>query len=487
MPFTITRASLFLVFCTALVFPAAAETPAAAADSEAVADSPAGEDLPAGYESPADSPSEPVEKKHPLIAVGEILFTNLLLTNTNSYLFNFPWALPTIQSVRDNFTVPWQWEDVDGFKVNQLGHPYQGGVYFNAGRANGFNFYQSLAFSAFGSAAWETFGEAQHAAVNDMITTTLAAAPLGEMTHRLFLNAYGAGVPLPLAFLISPMDGLNLLLNRGSIKASGGNLYECSFYAGAAYSNLSYEEDGGKSLYSFAGFSGDLGFSVIYGDPFDQQSSVPYEHFELNASFGTNVVNHIDIRVISDGYLFSFSPVYTDSDALSTGLSLHFDFISLGELDKHDSTIDQSSTALDYTVKYRHLIREGLALSLKAHAGLTFMGVSDYYSPYTEDKSLKNYGLGSNAKLFFDLESQKLGRLSLSLFHYYLLTVPKTTAVSSGAVYWIFADISGFLRISEHVSIGMANSFILEKGGAAELPAVRKLSNTVKTFVRWNL
>src|SRR5262245_60248106 len=44
--------------------------------------------------------------------------------------------------------------DLDDFTVNQIGHPYQGNNYFNAGRANGLNFYESAAVTAFGSATW---------------------------------------------------------------------------------------------------------------------------------------------------------------------------------------------------------------------------------------------------------------------------------------------------------------------------------------------
>ena len=52
----------------------------------------------------------------------------------------------------------WVW-DLDDFVVNQIGHPYQGNNYFNAGRSNGLSFYESAAVTAFGSGTWEYFGE----------------------------------------------------------------------------------------------------------------------------------------------------------------------------------------------------------------------------------------------------------------------------------------------------------------------------------------
>ena len=77
----------------------------------------------------------------------------------------------------------WVW-DLDDFAVNQIGHPYQGNNYFNAGRANGLSFYESAAMAAFGSATWEYFGETNHASLNDFINTTLGGIAIGEVLHR---------------------------------------------------------------------------------------------------------------------------------------------------------------------------------------------------------------------------------------------------------------------------------------------------------------
>ncbi len=82
-----------------------------------------------------------------------------------------------------NMEQGWVW-DLDDFAVNQIGHPYQGNNYFNAGRANGLSFYESAAMAAFGSATWEYFGETNHASLNDFINTTLGGIAIGEVLHR---------------------------------------------------------------------------------------------------------------------------------------------------------------------------------------------------------------------------------------------------------------------------------------------------------------
>ena len=82
-----------------------------------------------------------------------------------------------------NMKQGWVW-DLDDFLVNQIGHPYQGSNYFNAGRANGLSFWESAGMTAFGSGTWEYFGETNHASLNDLINTTLGGIALGEMLHR---------------------------------------------------------------------------------------------------------------------------------------------------------------------------------------------------------------------------------------------------------------------------------------------------------------
>ena len=82
-----------------------------------------------------------------------------------------------------NMEQGWVW-DLDDFVVNQMGHPYQGNNYFNAGRANGLSFWESAGITAFGSGTWEYFGETNHASLNDLINTTLGGIALGEMFHR---------------------------------------------------------------------------------------------------------------------------------------------------------------------------------------------------------------------------------------------------------------------------------------------------------------
>jgi hypothetical protein len=109
----------------------------------------------------------------------------------------------------------WNW-DLDDFSINQFGHPYQGNSYFTTGRANGLNFWESSALTAFGSGTWEYFGETGQASFNDFINTTLGGIALGEMFHRaawLVRDTRATGKSRRMreiaAMAIDPMTGFN--------------------------------------------------------------------------------------------------------------------------------------------------------------------------------------------------------------------------------------------------------------------------------------
>jgi hypothetical protein len=104
----------------------------------------------------------------------------------------------TMGSVRRNLHSSWV-EDRDPFAINQMGHPYQGSVYFNLARSNGLTFWESLGYAFAGSAVWEVAGETTPPSRNDQITTSFGGSFLGEALYRmasLALDRGGDSAPL---------------------------------------------------------------------------------------------------------------------------------------------------------------------------------------------------------------------------------------------------------------------------------------------------
>ena len=430
--------------------------------------------------------------KGAFFGVSEALFCNTLIM-VNNIVFNSltgmaTWAKPSSEALRKNLTRSWEWEDTDGYLVNFFGHPYQGSTYFSAGRVNGFTFYESVLLSAFGSSSWETFFESNHASINDAIITTVGSMSVGEIIYRLFLEARAADLPGFVGLLINPLAAFHYWLGRQTPPSHGRNLYQLEFRFAPGFAQTEYTVSGmDEKLYSFLGLYGNVSITAVYGNPFEQDSRVPFNHFEMFFNFGLDFFKYNSMRFISDGYLFSFSPVYTKTDTLSSGLTLNLDFVSLGASGNQDSTLDQFSNALDWTVKYQHIFPRNTIIRAKAHAGFTFMGASKYYSP-PRKRDLKNYGYGFNAKLFFNLENEKFGRLETGIYGYMLLPYPGTSKLSaSSKTYWFYSEATYSHYIGRHLSLGVTDLFGIERGFYGEFPDTSKFNNEVKIFLAWNM
>jgi hypothetical protein len=118
----------------------------------------------------------------------------------------------SIGSIRRNLHSSWVL-DRDPFEVNQLGHPYQGSVYFGLARSNGLSFWESLGYAFGGSAVWEIAGETTPPSRNDQITTSFGGSFLGEALYRManlvIEQGYGLAPPWheAAAAVISPPLG----------------------------------------------------------------------------------------------------------------------------------------------------------------------------------------------------------------------------------------------------------------------------------------
>lgn len=225
--------------------------------------------------------------------------------------------------------------DLDDFGVNQIGHPYQGSNYFNAGRANGLNFYESAALTAFGSATWEFFGETNHASLNDFINTTLGGITLGEMFHRagwLIRNTQATGKRRLWseigATALDPITGLNRFTSGDASRVSDKPPeFVPSSLGGVASAGVLWH--GSQSSAFTAAGDPFLEVDGYYGDTNTGHSHTPYDAFWVRMRFGggrafseARVRGRLFGQPITKGAL-QFSMIqtynYQNNDAYSTG------------------------------------------------------------------------------------------------------------------------------------------------------------------------
>ena len=90
-------------------------------------------------------------EKHFWVAVGEVAILEFIPWAMAKWVRNWEdpndnWANVSSKSWWNNITQGWVY-DGDNFTTNNFAHPYHGALFFNAGRSNGYDFWESTAFS----------------------------------------------------------------------------------------------------------------------------------------------------------------------------------------------------------------------------------------------------------------------------------------------------------------------------------------------------
>ena len=119
-----------------------------------------------------------------LIPAVEIIGFDVLLNLYNRRFSGSSDYDSNLSTIRHNLSSSWN-TDKDPFKINQLGHPYQGSMYHGFARSAGLNYWESLGYSLAGSAFWEIAGEKVPPSKNDMISTGFGGSFLGESLFRM--------------------------------------------------------------------------------------------------------------------------------------------------------------------------------------------------------------------------------------------------------------------------------------------------------------
>jgi hypothetical protein len=155
-------------------------------------------------------------------AVGEVVAINILVWSFNEYIRGADFTQVSPRSWWENISGGFTYDD-NHFTTNMFAHPYHGSLYHSAGRANGFNYWESLGFSLFGSAMWECCGETHPPAWNDWIATGVGGAAVGESLYRLsgtVLDNTATGSERTWreigAFALNPVRGFNRLVSGRS-------------------------------------------------------------------------------------------------------------------------------------------------------------------------------------------------------------------------------------------------------------------------------
>ena len=242
------------------------------------------------------------------MGVGNVFVVQLIPFSVSNFVTKEEWAKVSPQTWANNFSYPWQWDDND-FQNNQFAHPYQGNMYFNSGRTNGYDFWASSAWSLGGSLMWEYFFEAWAPAPNDVVNTVIGGAVLGESLYRisrLVLDNEATGSERVWreigAAVLNPVGGFNRLV-RGETHKVSANPAEWRPSAVLGLLDVGYR----RTVQSIASGNIETGsnqwnatFLLSYGDPVKDLSRKPFSYFAIRADLAgpgnEGLINQLSAR-----------------------------------------------------------------------------------------------------------------------------------------------------------------------------------------------
>ncbi len=438
-------------------------------------------------QSEADFDSEPkaFDVKDIVIATGDVFLINMAFNSGARIFLQEEYSNTNLDTMKENLHRNWCW-DKDGFFMNQAGHPYQGSLYFNAGRSNGLNFWQSFIVTAGGSLMWEEFGETTYPAVNDFITTPICGTIVGETLHRLYVDA--SEIFPPLAWLISPMDAINSMCKGKKPKVSGRTEeIDFIFHGGLDSSSVDFSDTLEDEKIKKG--SGGIEFHVQYGNPDGHTTKEAFDLFTADLDFSTSF--HYKIDYCIDGFLYSHALYFEKSEG-TLGVNLLYE----GE---KSSEVDFSNAALG--VKYNGVTSfENSSGKFRYFAQIDgiFLGTRGLYR-LQEDIRLRtdiedklnpprsyNFVGGLLFKTGFSLSGEKLGTLygegEVNLAIPYIYS--KLEESEATKHFMAHAKLGYEHKITRHFTLGLSDSIIYKADWFTNEADTVQILNTAKIYTK---
>lgn len=278
----------------------------------------------------------------------------------------------SIGSIRRNLRGPWVVDD-DPFRVNQLGHPYQGSMYHGFARSAGFGYWQSAAYAFAGSAAWEIAGERTPPSRNDQISTGIGGTFLGEALFRManLLLEKGGGLPPFWRETVAAGISPSLAFNRHVMGIQKNGFFpsnDAPYYSQLQVGFMGTAQDARGASSGVTKRELQVDYSLDYGMPGkdDYVYRRPFDHFVFRATMSSaNGFENVLTRGLLVGSDYKAGPRYRGV----WGLYGSYDYIS-------PQTFRISSTALSLGTTGQWRASKELSVQASLMGGLGYAAVS---------------------------------------------------------------------------------------------------------------
>lgn len=351
------------------------------------------------------------EKKNFWRAGAEVIGLNIGLWSFDRFVKKGSYAYISWETIKENFKHGFEWDD-DHLSVNMFAHPYNGALFFNAGRSNGFNFWQSELFAIGGSAMWEMFMECEYPSTSDIIATPIGGAAIGEVLFRssdLIIDDRSSGgerIGREVAvFLLDPMRGINRIVT--------GQAWKKRSTSGRSFGlpPISVELSIGPRILAMVDNSGvrvgpAIEGNIEYGDRFEETTKIPYNYFSFLIEAQLMKTQPLLSRIEIMGRLISKEIIDEQSINMNIGLYQHFDYFDSDTIraEKFDEVIPETvpyklgtPASVGGGALIRYIPNEKMSLDGFAHLNLVALaGVStDFFRDHHRNYS---WGCGYSIK-----------------------------------------------------------------------------------------
>ncbi len=354
-------------------------------------------------ETPTDVPLGESTRAEPelkawnyVLPLGLAMFQNFAFWGFGRLVLKSDYSAVDLDTIQRNFTVGFEW-DTDAFATNQLGHPYQGSLYFAAARASKLGYWTSTVYTLFGSLQWEMFMENELPSYNDVVTTTFGGAAAGEVLYRLSSaildpsTSGGERVARELAATaLSPTVGLTRLVNW-EIAEEGPRPVAPDVSVDLIIGRDRLREDGSRLKMT----SVSLGVEIEYGDLAPKPDFEPFDWFRFTASAnlnnGTVQRGGIELLALINRHVFDCGP-----GQCLVGINQHYAYL--------DTPIFKVGTSsFGGTFGGRFVLTDALELNAGSHLNFIALGgFNSLYPPSIEE--VYDLGAGAMARTFLSLD-----------------------------------------------------------------------------------
>lgn len=352
-------------------------------------------------------------KRYPVwIPAFEVLAANAMVWSMDRYIMDADFSKIGPSTWKFNVETGWEW-DQDRFGINFIGHPYSGTMSFNAGRSNGYNYWQSFLFAVGGSLMWEYFGENTQPSYNDIINTPVNGAFLGEIFYRLSsnilddrtsgMNRFGRELS---AGLIDPIRGLNRLIQGKSFRKTNIEVYQKEPLNIILYAGMHYYSDGEAP-------SQMVNAQFDYGNPFENQNRKPFDFFKLRVDLNFSVGRKVLDNISGYGILVGKNSQKGKSSILM-GAFQHFDYWD-------NKTFELGTIGFGGGIFHKLAISKTSALYSNIHGAVVpFAGNSRQVGPDSSQVRDYDFGGGFEGKFESTLNISNYATLTM-IYYYYML------------------------------------------------------------------